>query len=184
VEAGASDGILGRDRSCASTGTIRGHHDVAWPAAGRRSRRADGVGEALLPKVGRAAEAGGTLLLYLCVGTGRGRSTAYFFRALLATERTVRRAPIDAAEVAGLAEILTRRKAIATFAPASAHDAPRLGGARRLYAARVVKSWILTTVRFPHHPLIRGFQDGGLASRSGLKDSRETPPNQARRSGR
>jgi 16S rRNA (cytosine967-C5)-methyltransferase len=60
--------------------------------------------------------------------------------ALLAGEPAVRRAPVDASEVAGLAEIITANGDLRTLPCHLPHADPRLGGLDGFYAARLVKS--------------------------------------------
>ena len=52
----------------------------------------------------------------------------------------MRRAPIDAGEVAGLSEILNPDGDLRTLPCHLPHDDPRLGGLDGFYAARLVKS--------------------------------------------
>ena len=60
--------------------------------------------------------------------------------ALLATESAVRRAPIDASEVAGLSEVVNADGDLRTLPCHLPHQDPRLGGLDGFYAARLVKS--------------------------------------------
>ncbi|MGZ3328796.1 MAG: MFS transporter, partial [Xanthobacteraceae bacterium] len=60
--------------------------------------------------------------------------------ALLASESAMRRAPIEAGEVAGLQEILTAEGDLRTLPCHLPHSDPRLGGLDGFYAARLVKS--------------------------------------------
>ena len=59
---------------------------------------------------------------------------------LLAADSGVRRVPIEAGEVAGLAEIVTADGDLRTLPSHLPHDDPRLGGLDGFYAARLVKS--------------------------------------------
>jgi hypothetical protein len=60
--------------------------------------------------------------------------------ALLATESSVRRAPVEASEVAGLGEIITANGDLRTLPCHLPHADPRLGGLDGFYAARLAKS--------------------------------------------
>ena len=60
--------------------------------------------------------------------------------AFLAAEPSLRRAPIDAGEVAGLAEIVTAEGDLRTLPCHLPRDEARLGGLDGFYAARLVKS--------------------------------------------
>ena len=52
----------------------------------------------------------------------------------------LRRAPIEASEVAGLSEIITQEGDLRTLPCHLPHDDPRLAGLDGFYAARLVKS--------------------------------------------
>ncbi len=60
--------------------------------------------------------------------------------AFLAAEPSMRRAPVDAGEVAGLTEIITTEGDLRTLPCHLPRDEPRLGGLDGFYAARLVKS--------------------------------------------
>jgi 16S rRNA (cytosine967-C5)-methyltransferase len=81
---------------------------------------------------------GGTLVYCTCsLEAEEGEQAISEF---LATEATMRRAPIDAGEVAGLAETLTAEGDLRTLPCHLPHADPRLGGLDGFYAARLVKS--------------------------------------------
>jgi 16S rRNA (cytosine967-C5)-methyltransferase len=131
------DGIL-VDAPCTSTGTIRRHPDVAWlrqevdiaPLAALQKR--------LLQKAVALLKPGGTLVECSCsLEPEEGEQQ---ISTLLGTDSTMRRAPVGAAEVAGLAEILTADGDLRTLPCHLPHDDPRLGGLDGFYAARLVKS--------------------------------------------
>ena len=135
--AGGFDGIL-VDAPCTSTGTIRRHPDVAWlrqeadivPLAALQKR--------LLQRAAALLKPGGTLVYCTCSLEPEEGEQA--ISALLSSDPTVRRAPVDAAEVAGLTEILTPDGDLRTLPCHLPHDDPRLGGLDGFYAARLVKS--------------------------------------------
>ena len=137
-EAGeAFDGVL-VDAPCSSTGTIRRHPDVAW-----LKQEADiGTLTALQARLLRQAVAllrpGGTLVYCTCSLEPEEGEQA--IAALLAAEPGMRRVPIDAAEVAGLAEILTPDGDLRTLPCHLPHPDPRLAGLDGFYAARLAKS--------------------------------------------
>jgi 16S rRNA (cytosine967-C5)-methyltransferase len=81
---------------------------------------------------------GGTLVYCTCSLEPEEGEQA--ISALLAAESTMRRAPIDAAEVSGLGEILTGEGDLRTLPCHLPHQDPRLGGLDGFYAARLVKS--------------------------------------------
>jgi 16S rRNA (cytosine967-C5)-methyltransferase len=134
---GGFDGIL-VDAPCSSTGTIRRHPDVAW------LRQEDDIGalmalqKRLLHRAIALLRPGGTLVYCTCSLEPEEGEQA--IAALLAAEPAVRRAPIDAGEVAGLPEILTADGDLRTLPCHLPHDDARLGGLDGFYAARLVKS--------------------------------------------
>jgi 16S rRNA (cytosine967-C5)-methyltransferase len=134
---GGFDGIL-VDAPCTSTGTIRRHPDVAWlrqevdiaPLAALQKR--------LLQKAVALLRPGGTLVYCTCSLEPEEGEQA--ISALLAAEPAMRRAPVDAGEVADLAEIVTAEGDLRTLPSHLRHEDPRLGGLDGFYAARLVKS--------------------------------------------
>src|SRR4051794_18312267 len=98
------DGIL-VDAPCASTGTIRRHPDVAWLRQQSDIAALTALQKRLLQKAVTLLKPGGTLVYCTCSLEAEEGEQAT--AALLAAESDVRRAPIDAGEVAGLGEILT-----------------------------------------------------------------------------
>ncbi len=127
---GGFDGIL-VDAPCTSTGTIRRHPDVAWLRQEADIGAADRAAEAVAAAGGRAAQAGRHAgLLHLLAGTGRRRAGRS--RPFSPPNRRVRRAPIDAGEVAGLDRNRHRGRRSAHPALPSAARRPPAGRARRL----------------------------------------------------
>jgi len=134
---GSFDGIL-VDAPCASTGTIRRHPDVAWLRQEADIGTLMALQKRLLQKAVALLRPGGTLVYCTCSLEPEEGEQA--ISALLAAESTVRRAPIDAGEVAGLAEIVTAEGDLRTLPCHLPHDDPRLGGLDGFYAARLAKS--------------------------------------------
>ena len=135
--AGSYDGIL-IDAPCTSTGTIRRHPDVGWlrqesdiaPLAAAQKR--------LLQKSVALLNPGGMLIYCTCsLEPEEGEQTV---SALLASDPTMRRLPIEASEVAGLREIVSADGDLRTLPCHLPHRDPRLGGLDGFYAARLVKS--------------------------------------------
>lgn len=130
------DGVL-IDAPCTSTGTIRRHPDVAWlkqesdiGALAVQQRRLLDRGLALL-------KPGGTLVYCTCsLEPEEGEQVV---AGLLAAESAVRRVPVDASEVAGLAELVTAEGDLRTLPCHLPHTDPRLAGFDGFYAARLVK---------------------------------------------
>jgi 16S rRNA (cytosine967-C5)-methyltransferase len=134
---GGFDGIL-VDAPCGSTGTIRRHPDVAWLRQEADITALTVLQKRLLQKAVALLKPGGTLVYCTCsLEPEEGEQT---IAALLAAESGVRRMPIDAGEVAGLAEIVTADGDLRTLPCHLPHDDPRLGGLDGFFAARLVKS--------------------------------------------
>jgi 16S rRNA (cytosine967-C5)-methyltransferase len=131
------DGIL-VDAPCASTGTIRRHPDVAWLRQEADISALTALQKRLLQRATALLKPGGTLVYCTCSLEPEEGEQA--ISTLLATEPAMRRAPIDAGEVAGLSEILNADGDLRTLPCHLPHDDPRLSGLDGFYAARLVKS--------------------------------------------
>jgi 16S rRNA (cytosine967-C5)-methyltransferase len=131
------DGIL-VDAPCASTGTIRRHPDVAWLRQETDIAALTALQQRLLQKAVALLKPGGTLVYCTCSLEAEEGEQA--ISAFLAAESGVRRAPIDAGEVAGLSEILNADGDLRTLPCHLPHEDPRLSGLDGFYAARLVKS--------------------------------------------
>jgi 16S rRNA (cytosine967-C5)-methyltransferase len=134
---GGFDGIL-VDAPCTSTGTIRRHPDVAWLRQEVDIAALAALQKRLLQKAVALLRPGGTLVYCICSLEPEEGEQA--ISALLAAEPTMRRAPVDAGEVADLAEIVTAEGDLRTLPSHLRHEDPRLGGLDGFYAARLVKS--------------------------------------------
>ena len=134
---GLFDGIL-IDAPCTSTGTIRRHPDVAWLRQEADIAPLVGLQRRLLQKSVTLLKPGGTLIYCTCSLEPEEGEQA--ISALLAAESTLRRAPIEVGEVAGLTEILNPDGDLRTLPSHLPHQDPRLGGLDGFYAARLVKS--------------------------------------------
>ena len=134
---GGFDGIL-VDAPCSSTGTIRRHPDVAWLRQEADIAALTSLQKRLLQKAVSLLKPGGTLVYCTCsLEPEEGEAVV---AALLANEASVRRIPIEAGEVAGLAEILNADGDLRTLPCHLPHADPRLAGLDGFYAARLVKS--------------------------------------------
>jgi 16S rRNA (cytosine967-C5)-methyltransferase len=131
------DGVL-VDAPCASTGTIRRHPDVAWLRQELDIGALMALQKRLLQKAVALLKPGGTLVYCTCSLEPEEGEQA--IATLLAAESGMRRAPIEAGEVAGLAEILTPDGDLRTLPCHLPHADPRLSGLDGFYAARLVKS--------------------------------------------
>jgi 16S rRNA (cytosine967-C5)-methyltransferase len=136
-EADGFDGIL-VDAPCTSTGTIRRHPDVAWLRQEADIAPLVALQKRLLQKAAALLKPGGTLIYCTCSLEPEEGEQA--ISTLLAAESAMRRAPIEAEEVAGLAEIVTKEGDLRTLPCHLPHQDPRLGGLDGFYAARLVKS--------------------------------------------
>jgi 16S rRNA (cytosine967-C5)-methyltransferase len=151
AKGGGFDGIL-VDAPCTSTGTIRRHPDVAWLRQEVDIAALAALQKRLLQKAVALLRPGGTLVYCTCSLEPEEGEQA--ISALLAAEPAMRRAPVDAGEVAGLNEIVTAEGDLRTLPSHLRHDDPRfdprlgdprlddprLGGLDGFYAARLVKS--------------------------------------------
>jgi 16S rRNA (cytosine967-C5)-methyltransferase len=131
------DGIL-VDAPCASTGTIRRHPDVAWLRQETDIGALVALQKRLLQRATALLRPGGTLVYCTCSLEPEEGEQA--ISTLLASESGLRRAPIEAGEVAGLSEIVTADGDLRTLPCHLPHIDPRLGGLDGFYAARLVKS--------------------------------------------
>ena len=131
------DAIL-LDAPCTATGTIRRHPDVAWLRQETDIAALTALQQRLLQKAVTLLKPGGTLVYCTCsLELEEGEQA---IARLLAGESGVRRAPVAASEVAGLAELITPEGDLRTLPSHLPHADPRLGGMDGFYAARLVKS--------------------------------------------
>jgi 16S rRNA (cytosine967-C5)-methyltransferase len=126
------------DAPCASTGTIRRHPDVAWLKQESDIGTLSALQKRLLQKAVALLKPGGTLVYCTCSLEPEEGEQAV--AALLASDSGVKRAPIDAAEVAGLAEIVTPEGDLRTLPCHLPNPDPRLGGFDGFFASRLVKA--------------------------------------------
>jgi 16S rRNA (cytosine967-C5)-methyltransferase len=131
------DGIL-VDAPCTSTGTIRRHPDIGWLRQEADIAALTALQKRLLQRAATLLKSGGTLVYCTCSLEPEEGEQAV--AAFLAAESSMRRVPIDAGEVAGLAEIITADGDLRTLPCHLPRDEPRLGGLDGFYAARLVKS--------------------------------------------
>ena len=137
-EGGAGfDGVL-VDAPCASTGTIRRHPDVAWLRQQADIGALTALQKRLLQRAVALLKPGGTLVYCTCSLEPEEGEQA--IATLLADEPSMRRAPIEAGEVAGLGEILNPEGDLRTLPCHLPNLDPRLGGLDGFYAARLIKS--------------------------------------------
>ncbi|SHK71947.1 16S rRNA (cytosine967-C5)-methyltransferase [Bradyrhizobium lablabi] len=136
-DSGGFDGIL-LDAPCTSTGTIRRHPDVAWLRQEADIGALVALQKRLLQKAVALLRPGGTLVYCTCSLEEEEGEQA--ISALLASEAAMRRSPIEAGEVAGLAEILNPEGDLRTLPSHLRQPDPKLSGLDGFYVARLVKS--------------------------------------------
>jgi 16S rRNA (cytosine967-C5)-methyltransferase len=137
ASAGNFDGIL-IDAPCTSTGTIRRHPDIGWLRQEADIAPLALLQQRLLQRAVSLLKPGGTLVYCTCSLEPEEGEQAV--TAFLAAEPSMRRAPVDAGEVAGLSEIVTADGDLRTLPCHLPREEPRLGGLDGFYAARLVKS--------------------------------------------
>ncbi|MEO6839438.1 MAG: transcription antitermination factor NusB [Bradyrhizobium sp.] len=137
ADAGNFDGIL-IDAPCTSTGTIRRHPDIGWLRQEADIAPLALLQQRLLQRAVSLLKPAGTLVYCTCSLEPEEGEQA--IAAFLASEPSMRRAPIEASEVAGLSEILTADGDLRTLPCHLPRDEPRLGGLDGFYASRLVKS--------------------------------------------
>lgn len=131
------DGVL-LDAPCSSTGTIRRHPDVAWLKQDSDIAMLTALQRRLLAKAVTLLKPGGTLVYCTCsLEPDEGE---HAIADLLSRDDSVKRMPVSAGEVSGLAEIVTPDGDLRTLPCHLPHADPRLGGLDGFYAARLVKS--------------------------------------------
>jgi 16S rRNA (cytosine967-C5)-methyltransferase len=131
------DGVL-VDAPCTSTGTIRRHPDIAWLRQEADIAALVTLQRRLLQQAVTLLKPGG--MLVYCTCSLEPEEGEQQIAALLAADSAMRRVPIAASEVAGLAEMINAEGDLRTLPCHMPHDDPRLGGLDGFYAARLVKS--------------------------------------------
>lgn len=133
-QGGPFDAVL-VDAPCSSTGTIRRHPDIAHLKREEDLAALTKLQAALIDRAVALVRPGGTIVYCSCsLEPEEGEEQV---GALLAREPAVRRRPISADEVAGLAEFLTDQGDLRTL-PCHLGDAdPRMAGLDGFYAARL-----------------------------------------------
>jgi len=131
------DGVL-VDAPCTATGTIRRHPDIAWLKAETDVGALATAQRKLLRKAVSLLKPGGTLVYCTCSLEPEEGEQA--IDQLLAGEGGLRRVPVDASEVGGLAELVSPAGDLRTLPCHLPATDPRLGGLDGFYTARLVKS--------------------------------------------
>jgi len=126
------------DAPCTATGTIRRHPDIAWLKQEQDIAALKGLQDRLLQRAAGLLKPNGTLVYCTCSLEPEEGELA--IERLLATESGLRRAPVEAAEVAGRDELITTAGDLRTLPSHFPHADPRLAGLDGFFAARLVKA--------------------------------------------
>lgn len=125
------------DAPCTATGTIRRHPDIAWLKQEQDIGALTGLQERLLQQAVTLLKPQGTLVFCTCSLEPEEGELAV--ERLLGRESALRRAPVDAAEVAGRAELVTAAGDLRSLPSHFPHADPRMAGLDGFFAARLVK---------------------------------------------
>lgn len=123
------------DAPCSATGTIRRHPDVAWIKRAAEITELAAVQTRMLDRAAGLVKPGGRLVYCVCSlepEEGEGQ-----IAQLLRRNPDLRRAPIDASEIGGLAECVTPLGDLRTLPCHLQGPEPRLSGLDGFYAARL-----------------------------------------------
>ena len=125
------------DAPCTATGTIRRHPDIAWLKQEQDISAVSSLQERLLQRAAALLKPQGTLVYCTCSLEPEEGELAV--ERLLSRESALRRVPIDPAEVAGRAELITPAGDLRTLPSHLPHADPRMAGMDGFFAARLVK---------------------------------------------
>jgi 16S rRNA (cytosine967-C5)-methyltransferase len=126
------------DAPCTATGTIRRHPDIGWLKQESDIAALTGLQQRLLQKAVALLKPGGTLVYCTC--SLEPEEGEHAVEHLLSTESGLRRVPIEASEVANLAEMISPAGDLRTLPHHLARPDPRLSGLDGFYAARLIKA--------------------------------------------
>jgi 16S rRNA (cytosine967-C5)-methyltransferase len=125
------------DAPCSSTGTIRRHPDVPWLKVVADIAALAAAQRRLIKRAAALTKPGGTLVYCTCsLEPEEGEAIV---ADLLAHSSAVRRAPLEASEIFGRGEFLTRDGDLRTLPCHLPDPDSRLSGLDGFYAARLVK---------------------------------------------
>lgn len=131
---GPFDAVL-LDAPCFSTGTIRRHPDIPWVKRAADIVSLVSLQDRLLDHAVTLLKPGGTLVYCTC--SLEPEEGPERIDALLARTRALRRKPVAATEIHGLAELLTPAGDLRTLPCHLPDPDPRFGGLDGFYAARL-----------------------------------------------
>jgi 16S rRNA (cytosine967-C5)-methyltransferase len=136
-QGGPFDAVL-VDAPCSSTGTIRRHPDIPWLKSPADLAKLTALQSRLLDRATALLKPGGTMVYCTCsLEKEEGEDQ---IAALLARDTRLRRSPIEPAEVAGQAELLTAAGELRTLPCHWSDPDPRMAGLDGFYAARIVRN--------------------------------------------
>jgi 16S rRNA (cytosine967-C5)-methyltransferase len=133
-QAGPFDGVL-VDAPCSSTGAIRRHPDIPWRKAPADFAPLAELQRRLLDRAIELVKPGGTVVYCTC--SLEPEESEGVIAAALERHTCVRRSPIAAAEVNGLADLLTPEGDLRTLPCHLSDPDPRMAGLDGFYAARL-----------------------------------------------
>ena len=136
-QGGTFDGVL-VDAPCTATGTIRRHPDIAWLKHEADIEALSALQVRLVQKAEALLKPGGTLIYCTC--SLEPEEGEQVIARVLSTESALKRVPVEASEIGGLAELLTPDGAVRTLPCHLPHADPRLAGLDGFYAARLIKT--------------------------------------------
>ena len=125
------------DAPCSSTGTIRRHPDVPWRKRAQDIAALTAAQRALLARAIELTRRGGHLIY--CVCSLEPEEGPRLVADLLAEDPRVARSAITAAEVGGLAELLTPAGELRTLPCQLPDPDPRMSGLDGFFAARLLR---------------------------------------------
>jgi 16S rRNA (cytosine967-C5)-methyltransferase len=125
------------DAPCSSTGTIRRHPDVPWLKQASDVTGLSASQRRLLAHAVTLTRPGGTLVYCTC--SLEPEENEHIVAELLARDDSVRRAPIMAAEVFGLSELINKDGDLRTLPCHLTSADSRFAGLDGFYAARLIK---------------------------------------------
>jgi 16S rRNA (cytosine967-C5)-methyltransferase len=133
-QAGPFDAVL-LDAPCTSTGTIRRHPDIPWLKRATDVATLAALQRRLLARAVELVRPGGVLVYCTC--SLEPEEGTDIVAELLAADSRLRRRPLDAAEVGGLAELIDGAGDLRTLPCHLRDPVPQMGGLDGFYAARL-----------------------------------------------
>jgi 16S rRNA (cytosine967-C5)-methyltransferase len=133
-QAGPFDAVL-LDAPCSSTGTIRRHPDVPWLKQESDIIKLQSVQRRLIHHAVELTKSGGVLVYCTC--SLEPDEGVEIVEEALAGDRRLRRGPISAAEVGGIAAFVTPEGDLRTLPSQLPDSDPKMAGLDGFYAARL-----------------------------------------------